>query len=105
MYVACTWHIRGMYVATSMNRAVAGSFCGPGGVKWQFTIPAGCRQVKDIRAVSQYMYAAEGEVTMVPYIAIRIDDKRSDAQGTTTISATALLDAYVVSEALTTILA
>ena len=62
----------------------------------------GCRQVRDIRAVSRF--GNEDEVTMVPYTAIRVDDKRTDGRGTI-ISATVLKDAYGESEGLPTILA
>lgn len=100
----------GMYVATSTTEAAveqmrawqAGEVGFEPKVRWVFTVPAGCLQVCDLRSVSGY--PNENEVTMVPYTAIRIDDKRSDAQGTT-ISATVLRDAYAVSEALMTILA
>eukprot|EP01046_Picozoa_sp_COSAG06_P106371 COSAG06_NODE_52647_length_304_cov_1.014634_1_plen_58_part_10 len=53
----------GMYVATSTTGAVAKRFSE--GVMWQFTIPGGCLQVKDIRSVS--VYAPENEVLFVPY--------------------------------------
>ena len=96
----------GMYVATTTNQAVAdqlqGWQAGESGVSakvtWVFTVPAGCRQVKDIHSVSKYEH--EVEVTMVPYTAVKIDRKEG-----TTIYATVLPDAYNAPETLATILA
>jgi len=92
----------GMYVATSTNEAVAGAF-GAGCVFWHFTIPARCLQVRDIRTISHY--AAEEEIMMVPYTAVRIEHKQPRPGGGETIYATVLRDARGEAENLRTILA
>jgi hypothetical protein len=91
-----------MYVATSTNRMVAETFSGEGMVMWQFTIPAGCLQVKDIRTVS--VYAPENEVLFVPYTVVRIDHKEVASVGTT-LHARVLRDAKRQLESQQTILA
>jgi hypothetical protein len=71
-------------------------------VKWRFTIPSGCLQVKDIRIVSQY--GNEDEVLIVPYTAVSIDEKVQDSTGRT-IYATVLRDSMTAPLDLATILA
>lgn len=100
----------GMYVATSRTEAAlaqvegwqAGEIGAAPAVRWVFAIPAGCRQVDDLRAVSAY--ALEDEVLMVPYTAVRVD-RNVAIPGGTTIYATVLRDAYIAPEDLPTILA
>ena len=100
----------GMYVATSRTEAAlaqvagwqAGETGAAPGVRWVFTIPAGCLQVDDLRSVSAY--ASEDEVLMIPYTAVRVD-RNVAIPGGTTIYATVLRDAYIAPEDLPTILA
>ncbi len=101
----------GMYVATTKSRQALSAISlwqsGEAGfkpmVEWEFTIPAGCWQVRDISSAS--VYDKEDEVTMVPYTAVRIVNILEHLDGKMTIYADVLCDASRESEALATILA